>query len=102
MFKTLKIFLPSALLIFLYSCVNTKKLDVAWVYKKQIIYEGISDSSGKSIVLKDSLIQPCVVKITRGDSIIALTFFDGRYTRDTLSKVIPLTVFTGLYTTYLT
>jgi|SRR5450432_170564 hypothetical protein len=101
MFKTLKIFLPSALLIFLYSCVNTKKLDVAWVYKKQIIYEGISDSSGKSIVLKDSLIQPCVVKITRRDSIIALTFFDGRYTRDTLRKDIPVPVFKGLFFPYM-
>ena len=87
--------------IFFISCVNTKKLNVAWVYKKQVIYEGLTDSLGNNMILKDSITESCIVKITRRDSIISLNVFEGNFIKDTIKKNLRTPVYKGIFFPYI-
>jgi hypothetical protein len=94
-------YLPLLFSFLLFSCVNTKKLDIVYLYKKQIIYEGKTGSDGRNIILKDSITIPCIVKITKRDSFIVITKFEGDYLSDTLKKDNPGLVYNGLFFPYL-
>jgi hypothetical protein len=87
-------------LFFLCSCVNTKKLNVAWIYKNQVIYEGRSDSSGRYLVFKDHLIKPAVVKINKRDSIITIQLFEGDYQQDSFRRDLSRPIYHGLFFPY--
>ena len=100
-YNTLRCCSPIILCFLLFSCVNTKKLNLAWVYKKQIIYEGVTDSSGRNIILKDSITESGIAKITRRDTMISLILIEGNYTRDTLKKDAPGPVYQGLFFPYM-
>ena len=86
--------------VLLFSCVNTKKLDAVYVYKKQIIYEGTIDNNGRNIILKDSITVPLIIKITKKDSFIAITKYEGDYRSDTLRTNTPGPIYRGLFFPY--
>jgi hypothetical protein len=93
-------YLPVLFSVFLFSCVNTKKLDIFYIYKKQIIYEGKTDSNGRNIILKDSITVPLIVKITKSDSFIRLRKFEGEFQSDTLRKNVTGPIYKGLFFPY--
>jgi hypothetical protein len=99
--KILRCFAPLSLSFLLFSCVNTKKLNLAWVYKKQIIYEGVTDGTGRNFILKDSITESGIAKITRRDTMVSLILLEGSYTRDTLKKDAPGPVYQGLFFPYM-
>ncbi len=67
------------------SCVNTKKYNTAWLYKNQVIYESKLDKKGRNIILKDSVMESSIVKITEKDSIVSLVVLEGELKSDTLT-----------------
>ena len=66
------------------ACVNTKKLDNVWLYKKQIIFEKAKDKNGQQILFRDSISKPCIVKLDKKDEFVNIEFLEGAYKRDTL------------------
>ncbi len=89
--------LPACLLI---SCVNTKKLDSVYVYKKQIIYEGKTDINGRNIILRDSITAPLIIKITKKDSFMAITKYEGELRSDTFRTNVIRPTYQGLFFPY--
>lgn len=85
---------------FFISCINTKKLDVVYVYKKQIIYEGKTDGNGSSTILRDSITAPLIIKIIKKDSFIAVTKYEGEYVSDTVKINVTVPVYNGLFFPY--
>jgi hypothetical protein len=75
--KNIKYYLALLISVFLFSCVNTKKFDIVFLYQKQVVYAGRVDSNGRKILLIDSLTKPCIVKITKRDSFIAIAKYSG-------------------------
>ncbi len=71
-------------LVFFSSCVNTKKLDVVWVFKNQNIYEITKDSIGKTLLIRDSIVKSLTAKIIKRDSFLSLKIYDGVVLKDTL------------------
>jgi hypothetical protein len=84
----------------LFSCVNTKKLNVVWVLKKQNIYETISDSNGHFSIVKDSIIEPLIAKLIKRDSFLFVKVYEGKFSKDTLGKAKFEPVPQGLFFPY--
>ena len=98
--RTPTFYLLLSVSVLLFSCVNTKKLDIVYAYKKQIIYEGTTDGKGNNTILRDSITVPLIIKIVKKDSFIAITKFEGEYVSDTLRRNIAGPVYKGLFFPY--
>ena len=85
---------------FLFSCVNTKKLNVVWVFKKQSIYETVTDSSGRMIVVKDSIVESLTAKLIERDSFLTIKIYGGKLLKDTLGNANSPSLPKGLFFPY--
>jgi hypothetical protein len=99
-YRHIRLLFTISLVFCLLSCVNTKKLNVVWVFKNQVIYENTADSNGKAIIIKDSIIKPLTVKLTKVDSVLSITMYEGKVLKDTLKLSKTALLPNGLFFPY--